>query len=277
MVAVALLFQTSKLSLSDLLSLHKKFNLFTNRSTDVFLTNLELESQDSNEILHLSCSPPKSKEFDSFNDASTKHDAKLGAFDYNHEGDDELLLPSLPLDPSEEELHSPSISKKRSLLDFDSDCESLDSLPSVNDFFDQLLTQKREKPIVEIDDGDDNEHNTVDEAPVRDRKGKRRAFEPLDPSLGASQRPRVLLSDEDEEDWTVTLSAKEKKKLEAERKKCQQAETAEEKKRRQAEAYEEKKRKKAEALEEKKRLKEQKQVPTSYFIIHLYKHIDLLK
>lgn len=179
------------------------------------------------------------------------------------------MLPSLPPDSSDDELPTTTTTKERDLLDFDSDCESLKSLPSSNEFFDQLLTQKRETPVVEIDDDDDIDDYRVEEVPVMDRKGKRRAYEPLEPSPNTSQRCRLILSDneQDEGDWTLALSAKEKKKLEAERKKRQQAETAEEKKRRQAEAAEEKKRQKAKALEEKKRLKEQKQVSTRCFTL----------
>jgi hypothetical protein len=201
---------------------------------------------------------------DSFSDIDNK---KTKAYYSNDE--EELLLPSLPPYPSEDELPDITTTKNRGLLDFDSDCESLDSLPSASEFFDQLLTQKRDTPVVEIDDDDDDVQDyRVEEAPLIDRKGKRKAYESTESSLSTNQRRRFVLSDndQDEEDWTTTLSTKEKKTLEAEQRKRRQAEAAEEKKRRQAEAAEEKRRKKAEALEEKKRLKEQKQV--IYVLLH---------
>ncbi|KAI8354665.1 hypothetical protein BD560DRAFT_210508 [Blakeslea trispora] len=101
----------------------------------------------------------------------------------------------------------------------------LDSLPSAIDFFDELISQKRDTPVVEIDDDDYmNYNNHDDEQPSIERKGKRKATEDIIP-------------------------AKEKKRLEVEERKQQRANIAEAKRIQ----------KEQNALE-KKRLREQKQL-----------------
>lgn len=125
-----------------------------------------------------------------------------------------------------------SRSESISLLESDSE----DSLPSMDNLFDKLMSQKRtRKPIEE------------EEEPPVDRKGKRRAFEfNLSPSPPSG-------SDSFSDTTTAGLTAKERKKLETEERKRVQAE---ERKR----VAEEKKRLREEQKEEKKRLKEQKQL-----------------
>ncbi|CAO3629111.1 unnamed protein product [Mucor hiemalis] len=120
---------------------------------------------------------------------------------------------------------SASASGSISLIDSDSE----GSLPSMDDLFDKLMSQKRTRTPVEED------------APV-DRKGKRRAYD-----FTRSPSPVTSIADR------VGLSSKEKKKLEAEERKRIQAE---ERKR----VAEEKKRIREEKLEEKQRLKKQKQL-----------------
>ncbi|KAI7892156.1 uncharacterized protein EV154DRAFT_505797 [Mucor mucedo] len=138
--------------------------------------------------------------------------------------EEDSFLDKLSLKPS-------SISRKRkaspsniNLIDLDSD----GSLPSVNDFFDQLMSQKE------------------------DRKGKGRAYSP------AQSRSEAMSECSSVNDEMPDLSAKEQRRLDAEeRKRTQMQEklrAAEERK----QLAEEKKRKREELLEEKKLAKERK-------------------
>jgi hypothetical protein len=147
--------------------------------------------------------------------------------------------------------------KKKSQSNDDSNSISLvddsddDSLPSMGDFLDRIINEKP-KPKRKVYDLDDGE-------PVIDRKGKRRAYEynisPPPPPPPRSATASTSLLDDDDETTTTTsssMTAKERKKLEAEERKRVQAE---ERKR----AAEEKKRQKEIQAAEKQRLKEQKQ------------------
>lgn len=133
--------------------------------------------------------------------------------------EEDSLLNKLSLEPKKglKRKASPS---SISLIDSDSD----GSLPSINDFFDQLMSQKE------------------------DRKGKGRAYSPV----------QSHQSDSSINDEGPVLSVKEQKKIEAEeRKRIQTQEklrAAEERKK----LIEDKKRKREQLIEEKKRAKEQK-------------------
>lgn len=123
---------------------------------------------------------------------------------------------------------SASISESISLVDSDSE----GSLPSMDDFFDQLMSQKRSR------------QSTQEE--IVDRKGKRRAYE-----IDTSPSPIPASQDIDLDDNMSSLNTKERKKKESEEKKRMLAEQR-------SRVAEEKKRLREQKLEEKKRAKESK-------------------
>lgn len=139
-------------------------------------------------------------------------------------GDDDDLLDSLSLEPKNRKRKASPTSNSICLMDSDSD----NSLPSVNDFFDQLMSQKE----------------------LPDRKGKQRAFEYSSPTQSEPISESSSVNNE-EYSSSFNLTTRERKRLEAEERKRTQAE---ERRR----AAEEKKLKRAELLEQKKRAKEKK-------------------
>ena len=87
----------------------------------------------------------------------------------------------------------PSLSQKE-LSPKNLDYHEFDSLPSTHDFFDQLISQKRDRPIVEIDDDEDE--------PLTNPNGKRKTTDDM-------------------------VSSREKKRLEVDERKQQRADAAE--------------------------------------------------
>ncbi|KAI9480286.1 MAG: hypothetical protein EXX96DRAFT_174921 [Benjaminiella poitrasii] len=124
--------------------------------------------------------------------------------------------------------------------DFGNDSDDLDSLPSVKDFFDEILSHTYEKPVVEILDDDD------DDSVVMHGKGKERAVDFKQTNQTFDLEDKLSLQN----------TTKTQRGLEVEERKRKQEEATREKK----EIIEDRKRKRIQLAEEKKRLKEQKQL-----------------
>lgn len=156
---------------------------------------------------------------------------------------------SIDSDPIQK-THRKAQSKSNS-VSITNDSDSDDPLPSMDEFLSQMIAERPKKAaakrkVIEIDEDDS--------APIVDRKGKRRADD-YNMSTPSSRRS-VSLFDDDANSISnsyTTITAAERKKLDAEERKRIQAEQRKK-------SAEEKQRLKEQKALEKQRLKEQKQL-----------------